>query len=34
VLKHVARLWGFRVVMESVDQAGQVVRQWVAPAPE
>jgi len=34
VLKHVARLWGFRVAMESVDQNGQVARQWVAPAPD
>jgi stage V sporulation protein R len=34
VLKHVARLWGFRVVLESVDGSGSVVRQWVAPAPE
>jgi stage V sporulation protein R len=34
VLKHVARLWGFRVVLESVGQSGDVARQWVAPAPQ
>jgi len=34
VLKHVARLWGFRVILESVDSAGQVTRQWAATAPE
>ncbi len=33
VLRHVARLWGFRVVLESVGQSGDVARQWVAPAP-
>lgn len=34
VLKHVARLWGFRVVLESVGASGEVARQWVAPAPQ
>ena len=33
VLKHVARLWGFDVHLESVDGLGQVTRHWKAPAP-
>jgi stage V sporulation protein R len=28
VLKHVARLWGFPVHMESVGSAGEVTRRW------
>ena len=33
VIKHVARLWGFGVQLESVDDAGRVTRQWSVPAP-
>ena len=33
VLKHVARLWGFDVRLESVDPEGQVSRTWTAAAP-
>ena len=33
VLKHVARLWGFGVHMESVDSAGNVTKRWSVPAP-
>ncbi len=33
VVKHVARLWGFRVRLESVDALGRVAQSWeVAPA--
>ena len=33
VVKHVARLWGFRVRLESVDAHGRVAQHWeVAPA--
>jgi stage V sporulation protein R len=33
VVKHVARLWGFRVRLESVDAQGQVIQHWeVTPA--
>jgi stage V sporulation protein R len=32
VLKHVARLWGFDVLLESVDSQGQVSRRWKTPA--
>jgi len=33
VLKHVARLWGFPVHLESVDSNGKLSRRWeVAPA--
>jgi len=32
VLKHVGRLWGFRVALESVDDTGNVVRRWEIPA--
>ena len=33
VVKHVARLWGFRVRLESVDTLGRVAQAWeVAPA--
>jgi stage V sporulation protein R len=35
VLKHVARLWGFPVHLESVSSNGQVARNWaVAPAAD
>jgi stage V sporulation protein R len=33
VLKHVARLWGFGVNLESVDAAGEVTMRWQVPAP-
>ncbi len=33
VLKHVARLWGFGVHLESVDAAGDVKKQWSVPPP-
>jgi stage V sporulation protein R len=33
VLKHVARLWGFGVNLESVDSAGDVTMRWQVPAP-
>jgi len=33
VLKHVARLWGFDVHLESVDSSGAVQRRWQVPAP-
>ncbi len=34
VIKHVARLWGFRVRLESVDKHGKVLQQWeVTPSP-
>jgi len=33
VLKHVARLWGFAVQLESVNAAGDLTRQWSVPAP-
>lgn len=33
VLKHVARLWGFGVQLESVNQAGQVQKRWSVSAP-
>ena len=32
VLKHVARLWGFGVQLESVDSAGEVTQRWSAQA--
>ncbi len=34
VLRHVARLWGFGVQMESVNAAGAVTRQWAVGAPD
>ncbi|MCC7456676.1 MAG: SpoVR family protein [Nitrospira sp.] len=34
VLKHVARLWGFGVQLESVNAAGEVSGTWAVPAPE
>lgn len=33
VLKHVARLWGFGVHLESVNARGDVSRRWSVPAP-
>lgn len=33
VLKHVARLWGFGVQLESVNGAGQVQKRWSVSAP-
>jgi stage V sporulation protein R len=33
VLKHVARLWGFGVHLESVDAAGEVRKRWTVNAP-
>lgn len=33
VLKHVARLWGFDVHLESVDGRGRTQRRWTAHAP-
>ncbi|HRD98869.1 MAG TPA: SpoVR family protein [Rubrivivax sp.] len=33
VLKHVARLWGFGVQLESVNSQGDVTRRWSVPAP-
>ena len=33
VLKHVARLWGFGVRLDSVDNSGAVTKHWSVPAP-
>ena len=33
VLKHVGRLWGFGVQLESVNAAGDVSKRWSLPAP-
>ncbi len=33
VLKHVARLWGFGVHLESTNAAGDVKKRWSVPAP-
>ncbi len=33
VLKHVARLWGFGVQLDSVDSNGAVTKHWSVPAP-
>ena len=33
VLKHVARLWGFGVQLESTDANGDVTKRWAVPAP-
>jgi len=33
VLKHVARLWGFGVHLESVNGKGEVSKRWTMPAP-
>jgi stage V sporulation protein R len=34
VLKHVARLWGFAVHLESANNAGDVTKRWTVPAPQ
>jgi stage V sporulation protein R len=34
VLKHVARMWGFGVNLESVDQWGDVSSHWSIAPPE
>lgn len=34
VLKHVARLWGFGVELESVNHQGEVKARWAVPAPQ
>jgi stage V sporulation protein R len=33
VLKHVARLWGFGVHLESVDAQGKITKQWSVASP-
>ena len=33
VLKHVARLWGFGVQLESTNTLGEVTKRWSVPAP-
>jgi stage V sporulation protein R len=33
VLKHVARLWGFGVHLESTNAAGDITKRWQVPAP-
>jgi stage V sporulation protein R len=33
VLKHVARLWGFGVQLESTNAKGEVTQRWSVPAP-
>ena len=33
VLKHVARLWGFGVQLESANSRGEVTKRWSVPAP-
>jgi stage V sporulation protein R len=33
VLKHVARLWGFGVQLESTNAKGDVTKTWTVPAP-
>jgi stage V sporulation protein R len=33
VLRHVARLWGFGVQLESVNAAGDVTKRWSVPGP-
>jgi len=34
VLKHVARLWGFKVRLESVDSHGKVLQHWEVAPPQ
>jgi stage V sporulation protein R len=34
VLKHVSRLWGFGVQLESANGKGEITGQWSVPAPE
>ena len=33
VLRHVARLWGFGVQLESVDASGRVLQHWEVSSP-
>jgi stage V sporulation protein R len=33
VLKHVARLWGFGVLLESVSASGDVSKRWSLAGP-
>ncbi|MEY3124925.1 MAG: hypothetical protein RLZZ573_1445, partial [Pseudomonadota bacterium] len=33
MLKHTARLWGFGVALESVDQSGTVTGKWSVSGP-
>jgi len=33
VLKHVSRLWGFGVNLESVNGSGEVTMRWMVTAP-
>jgi len=33
VLKHVARLWGFGVQLESANDKGDITRRWSVPPP-
>ncbi|MEY4753540.1 MAG: hypothetical protein RJA44_1215 [Pseudomonadota bacterium] len=33
VLRHIARLWGFAVHLESVNGRGDVTKRWTVPAP-
>jgi len=33
VLKHVARLWGFGVQLESTNANGDITKRWSVPAP-
>ena len=33
VLKHVARLWGFGVHLDSVNSRGETTKRWAVPAP-
>jgi len=33
VLKHVARLWGFGVQLESANAKGEITKRWAVPAP-
>jgi stage V sporulation protein R len=34
VLKHVSRLWGFGVQLESANAKGEITTQWAVAAPE
>ena len=33
VLKHVARLWGFAVHLESANAKGDITKRWAVPSP-
>ena len=33
VLKHLARLWGFGVQLESSNDSGEITKRWTVPAP-